>query len=114
MTAPYSIEQARYLQELYQHLAGTRLDNSNATIERIVVVPFDQASRQRFILYYMVMAHDAQDVVLSEYKGFLFDLLIISRSATGELIYKDLAAFLANALSENNTRIIESVRLVNN
>ena len=95
MTPPYSLEQAKYLSSVYRSLIGTRFGNDKSQIEDVLIIPFDQASKQRFILYYMVMSQDAQDVVLEEYKGFLFDLLVISRNSSGEIVYKELAAYLA-------------------
>ncbi len=101
MTPPYSLEQAKYLSSVYRSLIGTRFDADKSQIEDVLIIPFDQASKQRFILYYMVMSQDAQDVVLEEYKGFLFDILVISRNATGEVVYKELSGYLAANVIED-------------
>ena len=102
MTPPYSLEQAKYLSSIYRGLVGTRFDADKSVVEDVLIIPFDQASKQRFILYYMVMSQDAQDVVLEEYKGFLFDILVISRNTTGDINYKELSAYLeANSSSED-------------
>lgn len=96
MTPPYSLEQAKYLSSVYRGLIGSKFDDGKSLIEDVLIIPFDQASKQRFILYYMVMSQDAQDVVLQEYKGFLFDILVISRNAAGDMIYKELSVYLAS------------------
>jgi hypothetical protein len=97
MTPPYSLEQAKYLQNLYKGFIGAEFEeNRNVLVEEIAIVPFEQVSRQRFILYYMVVGKQAQAQVLQEYKGLLFDILLIARNERGELIHKDLCSYLAS------------------
>lgn len=96
MTPPYSLEQAKYLQNLYRGFIGAEFEeNRNVLVEEIAIVPFEQVSRQRFILYYMVVGKQAQAQVLQEYKGLLFDILLVARNERGELIHKDLCSYLA-------------------
>lgn len=96
MTPPYSLEQAKYLQNLYRGFIGAEFEeNRNVLVEEIAIVPFEQVSRQRFILYYMVVGRQAQAQVLQEYKGLLFDILLVARNERGELIHKDLCSYLA-------------------
>lgn len=94
MTPPYSMEQAQYLLNMFKNVVGTEFEEKGVLVEDIAIVPFDQASRQRFILYYMVMAGQAQDIVLQEYKGFLFDIVLLAHNAAGEVVHKSLAEFL--------------------
>ena len=104
MTPPYSLEQAQYLFSMFKNVAGTEFEEKDVLVEDIAVVPFDQSSRQRFILYYMVMGADAQETVLQEYKGFLFDVIVIARNNKGEVVTRNLSDFLALTRNE----IIES------
>lgn len=107
MTPPYSLEQAKYLQNLYKGFIGAEFEeNRNVLVEEIAIVPFEQVSRQRFILYYMVVGKQAQAQVLQEYKGLLFDILLVARNERGELIHKDLCSYLGagrqDVFSDNN------------
>lgn len=104
MTPPYSLEQAKYLSSLYQRLVGSKFNGNNSVVEDVMIVPFDQASKQRFSLYYMVMAQDAQDIVLQEYKGFLFDIYVSLRSASGDIQHRELSSFLRSEIAEENEK----------
>ena len=98
MTPPYSLEQAKHLQSRYKGCIGAAFEESRTVlIDDIAVVPFEQASRQRFLLYYMVVGKKAQEQILQEYKGLLFDVLIIARNERGELIYRDLCSYFSAA-----------------
>lgn len=102
MTPPYSLEQARYLQENYKGFVGAEFDERHVLVEDIAIVPFDQASRQRFILYYMVMGRQAQEIVLQEYKGLLFDVMVIARNDSGGVVHKDLASYICSSVAVEN------------
>lgn len=94
MNPPYSLEQARSLQDLCKGFVGAEFDEKGVLVNDIAIVPFDQAHRQRFILYYMVMGNAAQETVLEEYKGFLFNVLVLAQDEAGQLLYKELCSYI--------------------
>ena len=94
MNAPYTYTQAQKLVEDYQHLIGTSLDGSSTIIESLSITPFDEASKQRFFLYYLIMDNGGQEAILKEYKGFLFDIIIMARDINGELIKEELGTWV--------------------
>ena len=79
-------------------MVGSFSDSINATIEAIVITPFDQPNKNRFFLYYHLFDRDAHAALYHEYKGLFFDVMIIGRTLQDELKYDDLYS----CLTENN------------
>lgn len=96
-SAPYSLEQAKKLCAEYQYLAGQAFaKGKDAVIETITIAPFDEASRKRFLIFYFLF-NNAESALVQEYKGLLFDVLVIARSVSDphELQHSDLNTWLA-------------------
>lgn len=107
-TSPYSLQEARELCEQYQYLAGQPFSaSSNAVIENVIICPFDEASRKRFLIYYFLF-NNPEKALSQEYKGLLYDVLVIGRSVLDEheLQQDDLATWLAeNKGVANNKQV---------
>lgn len=79
---PYSLKDAQHLTQEYHYLIGQPFaKEDNIFIENIIVCPFDEASRKRFLIFYFLF-NDADKALSQEYKGLLFDVLVIGRSKT--------------------------------
>ena len=94
--APYSFAEAQMLCNEYQYLIGQPFDKSNQQpINSIVVSPFDQMSKKRFIIYYLLF-NDADMALAHEYKGLLFDILVIAgANHQQELYHEDIHIWLS-------------------
>ena len=102
MNTPLTHEQAKKLCEQYQYIVGASLDGSSSTIEAVLVTPFDQLSKERFFSYYLILDERGLEAILKEYRGFLFDVLIIARTNGGDLIKEDLSNWLAANVDMQN------------
>ena len=97
---PYSLPDAEKLCTEYQFLVGKPFaPGSNSIIECVTISPFDEISRKRFLIYYFLF-NNPQSALAHEYKGFLYDILVIARSLQDEheLLQEDLSSWL----KENN------------
>jgi hypothetical protein len=95
--APYSLEEAQKLCAEYQYLVGQAFGKEkNSVIECVTIVPFDELSRERFLIFYFLL-NNAESALAYEYKGLLFDALVIARSTTDvhELLQEELVTWLA-------------------
>ncbi|MCD6011193.1 MAG: hypothetical protein K0Q79_1055 [Flavipsychrobacter sp.] len=95
-TSPYSLQEARELAEEYQYLIKQPFaHDSNAVVENVIICPFDEASRKRFLIFYFLF-NNAEKALAQEYKGLLFDVLVIGRSMLDEheLQQEDLYSWL--------------------
>ncbi len=95
-TSPYSLQEARELAEEYQYLIRQPFaENSSAIIENVIICPFDEASRKKFLIFYFLF-NNAEKALGQEYKGLLFDVLVIGRSMLDEheLQQEDLHTWL--------------------
>jgi len=95
---PYSLEEAMKICSEYNYLAGHAFDPSmpiNSTIDRVAVVPFDEVNKRRFLIYYLLF-NDAQSALTHEYKGLLYDVLVIARSTEdeNEMLHESLYPWL--------------------
>ena len=110
--SPYSLQEAQKLCAEYQYLNGQNFaPGSNAVIECITICPFDEASRQRFLIYYFLF--NSPDSALShEYNGLLYDVLVIARSVTDEheLLQEELHTWLAENKKVLNPQTVISAR----
>ena len=108
MKMPYSYQEAEKLCSEYQCLVGTQFytgGSSSATsaiIECVAISPFDQASKQRFYLFYLLFDNDAHAALLQDYKGLLFDIVIFARTRDDEMIHEDLYTWLGKNEMLNN------------
>jgi hypothetical protein len=95
--APYSLTEAEKHSLEYKHLTGQPFKpDTDTTIECVTVAPFDEISKNRFILYYLLF--DNPQIALNhDYKGLLFDVLVLASSPNKrELEHESLATWLAN------------------
>lgn len=95
--APYSLEEAQRLCTEYQYLVGQPFEKGQSfVIECVTVVPFDELSRERFLIFYFLF-NNAESALAHEYKGLLFNALVIARSTTDEheLRQEELVMWLA-------------------
>jgi hypothetical protein len=90
MKLPYSLKEAENLCNEFQHLVGTSFQGGNSVIDSVVITPFDEASRQRFFLYYLLFDNDAKAALTQEYRGMLYDVVIIAHDIDGDMLHEDL------------------------
>ena len=107
--APYSLLEAERLRLDYQSLIGKSFaSDSNAVIECVTISPFDEISRERFLIYYFLF-DNAESALTHEYKGLLYDIIVIARSLEDEheLLQADLYTWInENApATDDNTEI---------
>jgi hypothetical protein len=112
--APYSLAEAEKLCEEYSSLVGSPfVRDGNAVIECVTMVPFDEIGRKRFLIYYFLF-NNAQSVLAHEYKGLLYDIIVIARSVEDEheLLHEDLYTWLKDNSGEvnDNSDVSEVVR----
>ncbi len=99
--APYTLKEARKLCEEYEHLVGQPFSKDNdAVVECVIIAPFDEASRKRFLIFYFLF-NNAEQALNTEYKGLLFDVLVIGRSTSDkhDLQQCDLHGWLIDNLA---------------
>ncbi|MBC7555009.1 MAG: hypothetical protein H7257_13655 [Taibaiella sp.] len=92
MDLPYSYHEAEELCGRFKYLCGTSF-GERALIENIVIAPFDSNYKQRFFVYYLLFDNDAV-AALEEYKGSLYDVMVIARCDDGELAYESLHSWV--------------------
>src|SRR4051812_47732813 len=95
--APYSLSEAEKLCRDHQFLVGKSFSSgSNAVIECVTISPFDEISRKRFLIYYFLF-NNAESALSHEYKGLLYDIIVIARSVEDEheLLQEDLCTWVA-------------------
>ena len=79
-TAPYTLTEAEKLCTEYQYLVGKPFKKeSDATITCVAIAPFDQNSKNRFTIFYLLF-DDAETALSHEYKGLLYDVVVIASS----------------------------------
>ena len=95
---PFSLAEAKKICAEYQHLVGQQFDpNHTSTIDCIAVAPFDQVNKSRFIIFYLLF-EDADLALTNEYKGLLFDVIVIAGSSEKrELQHEDITAWLSKS-----------------
>ncbi len=94
--APYSLKEAQQLCCDYQYLEGQPFENgSNSIIERVTITPFDEINKQRFLIFYFLF-NNAESALAQDYRGLLFDVLVIARSVNDEheLLQEDIITWL--------------------
>lgn len=109
---PYTFDEAKCLCEKLQHLVGHTFDPSDpvyGNVEAIAVSPFDQPNKKKFLLYYM-LCNDLEKSLNEEYKGLLYDVIVIARSNEdfGELVQYDIETWLGkNNLDLSGTLVTQ-------
>ena len=77
---PYTLPDAEKLCTQYQYLVGKPFSkNSDAVISCVAIAPFDQNSKNRFTIFYLLF-DDAETALQHEYKGLLYDVIVIASS----------------------------------
>lgn len=94
MKIPYSFAQGEKLCQEFQNLVGTRLENRDAIIETVVLTPFDEISKHRFFLYYLLFDNNAEAALKQEYMGLLYDVMIVARTPDDEIVHQDLHSWI--------------------
>lgn len=90
--APYTQAEAEALCKEYQNLVGRPFGRgSNLVIECVTVTPFDEMNKERFLIFYFLF-NNASSALSHEYKGLLFDIIVIAHSMQDEheLLQEDL------------------------
>lgn len=78
---PYSYHEAKSLSGEYQHIIGLSYDaNTGAAVDMVVVAPYDQNSKNRFLMLFL-MLNDADSALSLDYSGSQYDVMVISGSA---------------------------------
>ena len=80
---PYSLNEAIELCADYQFLSGRNFDNTDSIIRHIVVAPFDEESKEIFLLYFRIV-QDSTTILTEVYSGMLFDILVIGKSVVDQ------------------------------
>ncbi len=76
--APYTLPEAEKLCTAYQHLVGKPFTkDSEALISCVAIAPFDQNSKNRFTIFYLLF-DNAETALQHEYKGLLYDVIVIA------------------------------------
>ena len=79
--APYTLPEADKICAEYQYLVGEPFTTgSDLKIECITTTPFDEMSKERFLILYFLL-NSTEGAKTNEYNGLLYDVLIIGRSA---------------------------------
>ncbi len=93
---PYTQKEAELKCAEFQYLVGQPFQEGIcATIDCIVVAPYEEQSRNRFMVYYLLF-NDAGMALSHDYSGKQFEVLIIAKSKDGmEMVHEDLSAWLS-------------------
>ena len=94
---PYSLSEAKKICSEFQWLLGQKFSADNETlIDSVVIAPFDEINQKRFVIYYMLF-EDAQMALAHEYKGLLFDVLVMAGlSEEGDMLFEDISMWLSH------------------
>ena len=79
---PYTLQEAKDLCAEHQSITGMPFnENEDAVIDMVIVSPYDQNSKNRFLMLY-VMLNDANAALSLDYSGNKYDVLVVTGSAT--------------------------------
>lgn len=77
---PFTYEEALKICEEFQHLVATPYDEmSDALVDAVIVSPYDQTNKSRFIMLYLVL-NDAITALKTDCTNGEYDVLLISGS----------------------------------
>ena len=105
-SAPYTLPEAEKLCTQYQYLVGKPFDkDSDAVISCVAIAPFDQNSKNRFTIFYLLF-DDAETALQHEYKGLLYDVIVIASSPNdrNDLHQDDIYTWVSKNVSTVNQR----------
>ncbi len=108
MNLPFSLQEAQNLCRDYQYLVGTPFDRTITKIQAVIVTPFDSGFKQRFFAYYLLFDNNAA-LALEEYKGTLYDVVVMAETEEGYAVNETLSVWAA----KNNILINAAGNLVN-
>lgn len=93
--APYSLTEANSICNEFQYLVGQPFGQDNdAPIGYIAVAPFDQINKNKFIIYFL-LCNDLEFALNHEYKGLLFDVIVIAGvQSDQQFLQEDLYSWL--------------------
>lgn len=94
---PHKLTDAKSICSGLQHLVGKKFDKSlphMGPIEHVTVAPFGLEEKKQFMLFFLLCEDPEQ--ALTEYQGFLFDIIVIARSQDdhNEMMHYDIATWL--------------------
>jgi len=110
-SAPYTLPEAEKLCTQYQYLVGKPFGkDSDATISCVAIAPFDQNSKNRFTIFYLLF-DDAETALQHEYKGLLYDVIVIASSPQdrNELHQDDIHTWVSKNINSVSQRADASV-----
>jgi hypothetical protein len=92
---PLTLDQAKQITQQCAPLIGRLFNSQDPTsnITDIVISPFDQANKKRFLLYYL-LNNDAEKALHQEYRGLLFDVLVLGSTSEDDLVYENIESWL--------------------
>ncbi len=102
--APYTLLEAEKICKDHQYLIGKKFSpTSDLIIESVTVTPYDEVNKKRFLIFYFLF-NNAESALSHEYRGFLFDIIVIGRSANDEhdLLQEDLSVWLTENMAAVN------------
>jgi hypothetical protein len=109
-SAPYTKTEAEIKCSEYQYLVGQQFrEGLCATIDCVVVAPFDEENKNRFMVYFLLF-NDASMALSHDYNGKLFDILIIAKSDDQmEMVHDNLYSWLTKYKGYNSNGDINSI-----
>ena len=96
--APYTLPEAQKLCTEFQFLVNKPFARgSDAIIQCVAIAPFDQNSKNRFTIFYLLF-DDAETALTHEYKGLLYDIIVIASAPydRNELHQEDIFTWISN------------------
>ena len=105
--APYTLPEAEKLCTQYQHLVGKPFNkDNNAIISCVAIAPFDQNSKNRFTIFYLLF-DDAETALQHEYKGLLYDVIVIASAPQdrNELHQDDIYTWVTKNMAPADLKI---------
>jgi hypothetical protein len=105
---PYSLAEAEIICREYQFLVGKQFGpDHDILVNCVVVAPFDQLNKGRFIVYYLLF-DDPVAALSQDYRGLLHDVMIIASGGTHELQHESLHTWLqkSRVLPCYNTQVL--------
>ena len=111
---PYTLHEAEDLCSSFKHLLSKAYDIASpdlAQIEYLVVTPFDEEGKNKF-LFYFNLVQDNQSVLNEVGKGLLFDVLVIARAKEdlNQLFHQSLYSWMQkNNPTPERSKIAEAL-----
>lgn len=102
-SGPYTQKEAELKCEEFQYLVGQPFhEGACAVIDCVVVAPYDEQSRNRFMVYYLLF-NDAGMALAHDYNGKHYSVLLIAKTSDGlEMTHEDLHIWLSKNKGYNS------------